>query len=138
MLRENLLKSQNRMKEFADRKRTEREFQVGDWVLERIGTVAYKLNLPPSTKIHPVVHVSCLKKKLDQNVIPLPTLPPLDSQGKVQPEPELILQRRMKKIRNHAVTEVLVKWLGASIEDSTWELLWTLRDRYPHLVGKVL
>ncbi|KAF5459790.1 hypothetical protein F2P56_019708 [Juglans regia] len=108
MLRENLLKSQNRMKEFPDRKRTEREFQV----LERVGTVAYRLNFPPSTKIHPV--------------------------GQVQPEPEVILQRRMKRIRNHAVTEVLVKWLGAPIEDSTWELLWTLRDRYPHLVGKVL
>ncbi|XP_042958052.1 uncharacterized protein LOC122293563 [Carya illinoinensis] len=168
MLRENILKAQNRIKDFADRRRTEREFQVGDWVflrlqpyrqktvalrhnlklaprffgpfkiLERIGTVAYRLELPSSTKIHPVIHVSCLKKKLGQNVIPLPTLPPVDSQGQVQPEPELILQRRMKKIRNNAVTEVLVKWLGASAEDSTWELLWKLRDQYPHLVGKVL
>jgi len=32
----------------------------------------------------------------------------------------------------------LVRWLGASAEDDTWELLWTLQERYPHLVGKVL
>lgn len=30
------------------------------------------------------------------------------SRTKVQPEPEVILQRRMKKITNHAATEVLV------------------------------
>ncbi|XP_042954524.1 uncharacterized protein LOC122290915 [Carya illinoinensis] len=90
MLRKNLLQSQNKMKEFADRRRIEREFQI----LERIGTVAYRLELPPSTNIHPVIHVSCLKKKLGQNVIPLPTLPPADSQGQVQPEPELILQKK--------------------------------------------
>lgn len=31
-LKEHLEKAQNRMKFFADRKRSDREFQVGDWV----------------------------------------------------------------------------------------------------------
>ena len=36
LLKDNLVKAQDRMKEYADEDRTEREFDVGDWVFLRL------------------------------------------------------------------------------------------------------
>ena len=33
-------------------------------ILKRVGEVAYKLELPPTSKVHLVFHVSCLRKRL--------------------------------------------------------------------------
>lgn len=107
-------------------------------MIKRIGTVAYMLNLLSTSKIHHVFHVSCLKKKLWEHDSPLPTLPPIDHEGKVQTDPKLILETKMKKVGNHASIEVLIIWIGAPLEDSSWESLWRLRNLYAHLVGIVL
>lgn len=91
-LKLNLAKSKNRMKQMADQKRRELEFNIGDWVLlwlhpyrqqiafkrvyeklssryfgpyktlAKVKPVAYKLELPGQARIHPVFHVSHLKQ----------------------------------------------------------------------------
>lgn len=53
--------------------------------------MAYRLDLPPESKVHPIFHVSCLKLKLGQHVIPLPTLSPVDEDEQVTTETIAIL-----------------------------------------------
>ncbi|KAL6316337.1 hypothetical protein AAG906_017972 [Vitis piasezkii] len=107
-------------------------------VLEKIGTVAYRLELPPEAKIHPVFHVSCLKEKLGERHQLVVTLPPADKDGVIRPEPEEILHRRLKKKKNHAVTEVLVKWKGLGEDEASWVEYSTLVNEFPDLVDKVI
>jgi hypothetical protein len=42
-------------------------------VLQKIGTMAYKLEFPASSRVHPVFHVSCLKKVISDK-IPVQTI----------------------------------------------------------------
>lgn len=122
------------MKRNEDKHRNERKFNKGDWVylklqpyrqiivggmrnqklsskyygpfeiIKRVGTVAYMLNLPPKSLIHHVFHVSQLKVKLGEAQIPSPTLPVLGPSLNLKSVPHLVLDRRMVKRRNSAVT----------------------------------
>ncbi|XP_008239126.1 PREDICTED: uncharacterized protein LOC103337735 [Prunus mume] len=167
LLKSNLLMAQTRMKTQADKHRSEREFQVGDMVylrlvpyrlqslaahsyhkllpkfygpyeiLEKLGPVAYKLQLPTGCKIHPVFHVSCLKKHLGTHVTPSLTLPRITEDGIVQDEPLAILERKLVKRGNAAGVDVLVHWKGHTPEDATWEDYHDLQARFPEFIAQV-
>ena len=44
-------------------------------IVQKVGQVSYKLDLPEGSQIHPVFYVSNLKAKLGAHVIPRPALP---------------------------------------------------------------
>jgi hypothetical protein len=107
-------------------------------VIQRIGLVAYKLELPEDACIHSVFHVSFLKPELGEAITHISRLPPVDALGHLAPQPAKSLETRIiKKRRLPTVTEVLVQWEGGDQDDATWELLFKLQEDYPHLVGKV-
>jgi hypothetical protein len=106
--------------------------------LQQIGIVAYKLDLPTSSRIHLVFHVSYLKPKLGQHITLLSTLPLVDYNGEIKPEPKAVISSRMIKKKGRVVTKVLICWKGAPAEDDSYELLRTLQEQYPYLVDKVL
>ena len=65
-------------------------------VLQNIGTMAYKLEFHASSRVHPVFHVSCLKKVIGDN-IPVQTISlELDEEGKIILEPEAIIDTRIR------------------------------------------
>lgn len=124
-LKDNLANAQSRMKTYADKFRSEREFLVGDMVflklqpyrqnsvalrkhlklasryygpykvLQKIGNVAYKLELPSGSKVHPVFHVSLLKKSVSDGVTPLQNLPPISDEGIFRLTPSAAVDKRI-------------------------------------------
>ncbi|GMI96746.1 hypothetical protein HRI_003343900 [Hibiscus trionum] len=161
MLQFHMKRAQDRMKSQADKNRVDCEFQVGEWVflklqpyrqqsvvskncqklspnwlgpfliVEKVCKVAYKLQLPVNFKVHHVFHVSQLKKRIRSDLVQF-DLPVIDPEGTIGKEHVKILDRRMVKKGNRAVTEVLVEWSNSFPEDSTWEILHNLQQQFPH------
>ena len=61
-------------------------------VVQKIGEVAYELELPAKSRIHNIFHVSCLKKALGSNIKSSPKLQPLDEEGHLQLVLEEVLE----------------------------------------------
>ena len=90
-------------------------------VLQNIGTMAYKLELPASSQVHPVFHVSCLKKVIGENIPVQTILPELDEEGKIILEPEAVMEKITRQLGNRSISEYLIKWKNLPTEGSTWE-----------------
>jgi hypothetical protein len=73
-------------------------------VLQMIVIMDYKLELPPSSRVHPVFHVSFLNKVIENKIPVQLFLPELNEEGKIILEPETILETRIKQLRNRAIT----------------------------------
>ena len=65
-------------------------------VLQKIGSMAYKLELPASSQVHPVFHVSCLKKVISDKLLVPAILPKLDEEGKIILYPKEITEIRTR------------------------------------------
>ena len=90
-------------------------------VLQKIGTMAYKLELPASSWVHTVFHVSYLKKVIG-NKNPVQTiLPELDEEGKIILDLEVITETRICQLRNRSISEYLIKWKNLLAKYSTSE-----------------
>ncbi|GMJ02150.1 hypothetical protein HRI_003884200 [Hibiscus trionum] len=90
-----------------------------------------KVKLQDDSKVHLVFHVSQLKKRIGSKLVQS-KLPVVDPDGSISKEPMKILDRRIGRKGNMAVTEVLVEWSNSFPEDVIWEVFHTLKRRFPH------
>nr|GEX53632.1 Ty3/gypsy retrotransposon protein [Tanacetum cinerariifolium] len=100
-LKFHLQRSQDRMRNLANKHRTYRQFEVGMWVY---------------VKLQPHRHVT-LRKSAYMEASRV--LQAVDSEGLLLKTPTAILYRRLGKVRNSPVMYVLVQWIGESVEDAT-------------------
>ena len=91
-------------------------------VLERIGSVAYHLQLLEGARLHDVFHVSLMKKHRGDPPAAPAVLPPTRD-GRVLLAPQRVLQVPQRR----GVWKVLIKWHGLPDEDATQEHL----DEFP-------
>jgi hypothetical protein len=81
---------------------------------------AHAIHLQPGS-VHPVFHVSFLKKIIGDKIPVQTILSEINGEGKIILEPETILETRIKKLQNQAITEYLIKWKNLPVEEVTWE-----------------
>ncbi|GJZ61924.1 hypothetical protein Tco_0618061 [Tanacetum coccineum] len=72
-IKQRMQAAHDRQKSYADLKRKPMEFQVTRMVLEKVGSVAYKLELPQElSRVHNTFHVSNLKKCYSDEPLAVP------------------------------------------------------------------
>ncbi|RVW23422.1 Transposon Ty3-G Gag-Pol polyprotein [Vitis vinifera] len=164
LIKERLKAVQSRQKSYADNCRRDLEFEVGDHVflkvspmnsimkfgrkeklsprfvgpfevLERVGTLAYKVALPPSlSKVHNVFHVSILRKYIYDPSHVVELEPIQISKDLTYEEVPVQIVDVMEKVLRHAVVKLVkIQWSNHSIREATWELEEEMREKHPQL-----
>jgi hypothetical protein len=162
MVRESLKVAQSRQKSYADKRRRDLSFEIGDFIylkvspmrgtrrfrvkeklapryvgpfkiIDRMGEVAYQLELPPPlSDVHDMLHVSQLKKCLR---VPDEQLPMeyLDLGGALtySERPIKILDSAERVTRSKVIKMCKVQWSHHMKDEATWEHEEELRADYP-------
>nr|GFA41091.1 putative reverse transcriptase domain-containing protein [Tanacetum cinerariifolium] len=151
-------------KSYADVRRKPLEFQVGDkvmlkvspWkgvirfgkrgklnpryigpfkILAKVGTVAYRLELPKQlSRVHSTFHVSKLKKCMADEPLDIP-LDEIQIDDKLNfiEEPVEIIDREVKRLKQSCIPIVKVRWNYRRGPEFTWEREDQMQKKYPHL-----
>lgn len=159
LIRQHLLRAKTRMVKFANLHRSKCQFAVGDWVylklqpyvqssvaarashklafkffgpyqvLAKVGSIAYRLALPAFSSVHPVFHVSQLKKAVGkhQSVTPCPP----DDTTVQWSVPAAILQQRSVPCGATTKLQGLIRWSNMPDSLATWEDLIPLQQAFP-------
>ncbi|CAN6724198.1 unnamed protein product [Malus baccata var. baccata] len=167
VIKSNLKAAQDRQKSLADRHATDRVYDVGNLVFlklspwrgvvrfgkrgklspryigpyeitERIGEVAYKLELPPElSKVHNVFHVSMLRHYVSDPSHVIPPQPlEINPDLTYDEEPVTILDWKDKVLRNKTMSLVKVLWKNHSVEEALWETEDRMREMYQRLFSE--
>ncbi|GJZ52421.1 putative reverse transcriptase domain-containing protein [Tanacetum coccineum] len=168
-IKQRMQAAHDRQKSYADLKRKPMEFQVRDrvmlkvspWkgvvrfgkrgklnpryvgpfkVLEKVRSIAYKLELPQElSRVHNIFHVSNLKKCYSDEplVVPLEGLH-VDDKLRFVEEPIEIMDQEVKRLKQSRIPIVKVRWNSRRGPDFTWEREDQFQKKYPPLYTKLV
>ena len=167
MVKEKMKEAHDRQKSHADKRRKHLEFEVDDFVylkmitfkgrtrvsgrrkldprflgpfriLERVGAVAFKLDLPSAMDAyHNVFHVSQLRKCLTDQDIVLPEIPKdLGKNLTLETRPVRIIDRMEKAMRRKTVPMLKIVWEFNGKDIITWETEPKMKAEYPEWYGQ--
>ena len=107
---------------FGERGKLSPRFIGPSEILERVGTFAYRLALPPSMSgVHELFHVSMLRKYTPDlaHVVDWGQIE-IDTDGTFEEGPVCIVDSRDRVLRRKTVRLVRVLWQHRGVEESTW------------------
>nr|GEX81576.1 putative reverse transcriptase domain-containing protein [Tanacetum cinerariifolium] len=167
-IKDRLKAERDHQKSYPDKRRKPLEFSVGDYVLlkvspwkgvirfgnigklaprfvepfeiiEKVGPVAYRLDLPKELNgVHDTFHVSNLKKCLADPTLQVPLDEiRVDAKLNFVEEPVEILERKFKKLKRSRIAIVKVRWNSKRGPEFTWEREDQMKMKYPHLFSDV-
>ncbi|GJU66873.1 putative reverse transcriptase domain-containing protein [Tanacetum coccineum] len=167
-IKDRLKAARDSQKSYADKRRKPLEFSVGDYVLlkvspwkgvvrfrkkgklaprfvrpfkiiEKVGPVAYQLDLPEELNdVHDTFHVSNLKKCLANPTLQVPLDEiQFDAKLNFMEEPVEILEKEFKKLKHSRIAIVKVRWNSKHGPEFTWEREDQMKLKYPHLFRDV-
>lgn len=95
--------------------------------------MAYKLNLPATSRVQPVFHVSQLKLARASteysNTFPLPQV---NDQGSFEWIPLRSLDSRTILRNQQLIYQVLIRWKGYGVDEATWEDEDLFKTNFPY------
>ncbi|GJZ71091.1 putative reverse transcriptase domain-containing protein [Tanacetum coccineum] len=127
--------ARDRQKSYADVTRKPLEFQVGDKIIAKVGTVAYRVKLQEQlSRVHSTFHISNLKKCFvdEPLAIPLDEIQ-IDDKLHFIEEPVEIMDREVKRLKQSRIPIVKVHWNSRRGPEFTWEREDQMQKKYPHL-----
>ncbi|GJX63489.1 putative reverse transcriptase domain-containing protein [Tanacetum coccineum] len=110
-INDRLKAARDHRKSYADKRRKPLEFSVGDYIIEKVGLVAYRLDLPEDLNgVHDTFHMSNLKKCLADSTLQVPLDKiRVDDKLNFMEEPVEILEREVKKLKRSRIAIVKVR-----------------------------
>ena len=109
-------------------------------ILEKIGTNAFRLNLPPYMQIYSVVNVENLKLYeppmiLDEDIsVQVPSVDDLSPEYMSELLEDVILDRNVRTSRRGPVEYLRVGLKGMHPSKARWMEIGKVREKYPHLL----